>query len=216
MEIDFRDVVSNWRRAWRIPGFRFQVIATTLVLVSLAFTINRFFSFVQARSGTVIDDPILNEIGPYDMSVYIFVLIYIGLVMGLMYLIKFPMTLVKVAQAYALLVFLRMGTLVMFPLEPSKLIIPLSDPLVDQFFYNNNVITKDLFFSGHVATLFLFVLGVPNPLKYFFIVITLSVAILILIQHVHYTIDILAAPLFSWIAYKIAGLFTVKIPDIRH
>jgi hypothetical protein len=112
--------------------------------------------------------------------------------------------------------FMRMCTLFVFPLEPSKVIIPLSDPLIDQLFYNNNIITKDLFFSGHVATLFLFVLAVPNPLKYVFIVITLLVAILILIQHVHYTIDILGAPLFSWIGYRITGLFTVKTAAIKH
>jgi hypothetical protein len=85
--------------------------------------------------------------------------------------------------------------------------VPLQDPFIGHFFYSNTVITKDLFFSGHVSTLFLIFLVNPIPqLRSFFFFSTILLAILILIQHVHYTVDVLAAPLFAWISFKTAGL----------
>jgi hypothetical protein len=204
-------VSRAWQKAWQSKQFRTQAVVTTLLLVFLALSINKFFAFIQARQGTPLNDPILNEITPYDMSVYIFVLIYLGLIIGLIYLIPFPMILLRVLQAYVMLVFIRVCTIFMFPFEPSASIIPLKDPLIDEFFYADNVITKDLFFSGHVATLFLLVLAVPNPvMKYLYIVVTLAVAILILIQHVHYSIDIIAAPVFAWICYRLTKMLEVN------
>ncbi len=211
MATSLRKVPHVWRKAWRSKKFRTQVVVTGLLLVALAFSINKFFAFIQSRPGTLLNDPILNEIPPYDMSVYIFVLIYLGLILGLIHLISFPGILLRVLQAYVMLVVIRVFTIFMFPLEPSQSIIPLKDPLIDEFFYSNNVITKDLFFSGHVATLFLLVLAVPNPtMKYLYLVVTLAVAILILIQHVHYSIDIIAAPVFAWICYRLTKLFEVN------
>ncbi|WP_276370918.1 phosphatase PAP2-related protein [Chryseolinea sp. H1M3-3] len=211
MATSFSKVSTAWHHAWQSKQFRTQAVVTALLLVFLAFSINKFFAFIQTRQGAPLNDPILNEIPPYDMSVYIFVLIYLGLIIGLMYLIPYPMILLRVLQAYVMVVFIRVCTIFMFPLEPSESIIPLRDPLIDQFFYANNVITKDLFFSGHVATLFLLVLALPNPLmKYLYVVITLAVAILILIQHVHYSIDIIAAPVFAWICYRLTKLFEVN------
>lgn len=205
------DWINNWNKAWELRSFKIQAAVTFLVLFCVAFFINRFFAYIQLRPGYQITDPLLDHIPPHNVSVYIFVLIYGALLLGLVYISQFPFILLKVAQAYCLVVMFRICTIFLIPLEPARLIIPLSDPLIDRFFYNNIVITKDLFFSGHVATLFLFVLAVPNPLlKCFFLIVTILVAVLILIQHVHYTIDILAAPLFSWISYKGLDILIIK------
>jgi hypothetical protein len=80
----------------------------------------------------------------------------------------------------------------------------LNDPFVDFVGYGKNIITKDLFFSGHTSTLFLlFLIARKRALKIFFLAITLAVAMFLLKQHVHYTIDVLAAPVFAWISYRI-------------
>ncbi len=92
----------------------------------------------------------------------------------------------------------------LFTLEPPIGIIPLHDPIVDIIAYGGQVFNKDLFFSGHVATLTLFVLLEERPvMKKILIFNTLIVTGLILLQRVHYTIDVLAAPLITAFVFVI-------------
>jgi membrane-associated phospholipid phosphatase len=87
----------------------------------------------------------------------------------------------------------------------------LNDPFV-QFFGSGDVLTKDLFFSGHTATLFLlFLISEKKYLKIIFLLCTILVGIAVLLQHVHYTIDVLAAPFFAYASYKLAAVINEKI-----
>ncbi len=68
------------------------------------------------------------------------------------------------------------------------------------------VLTRDLFFSGHTSTLFLISLAVPGRrARPFFLACTAAVATCVLVQHVHYTVDVLAAPFFAYGAWRAAG-----------
>lgn len=92
----------------------------------------------------------------------------------------------------------RMISMYTLTLEPPVGIIPLHDPIVDVIAYGGNVFNKDLFFSGHIATLTLFVLLEDRPLlKKILIVNSFLVAVLILLQRVHYTIDVVVAPFIT-------------------
>ncbi len=66
------------------------------------------------------------------------------------------------------------------------------------------MVTKDLFFSGHISAMCLFVYFTDHKLwKTCLLVATPVLAMLILWQHVHYTIDIVAAPFFAFICCKL-------------
>jgi hypothetical protein len=43
-------------------------------------------------------------------------------------------------------------------------------------------------------------------LKNFFLVATLCVGVMVLVQHVHYTIDVIAAPFFTYLAYRLGKI----------
>jgi len=91
----------------------------------------------------------------------------------------------------------------MAELNPPAGLIPLIDPLSNPF-YGKGFVTKDLFFSGHTSTLFVMYLCFDQKIdKYFSLVTSTIVGILVLVQHVHYTIDVLAAPIFAFFALKI-------------
>lgn len=97
-----------------------------------------------------------------------------------------------------------MITMYVFTLEPPEGIIPLHDPIVDVIAYGGQVFNKDLFFSGHVATLTLFVLLEERPvIKKMLVLNTIIVAGLILLQRVHYTIDVMVAPVIMLGVYKL-------------
>ncbi len=203
---------SDWGQTLKSPVFRLQLATTFVILLFLARFISIFFKYIQQRPALSINDSLLQHIEAYDVSQYIFLLIYVGLISGIFYLLRFPDLLLQTVQAYCLLTLLRCLTLFLVPLDPPHGLLPLRDPIVDNLFYGNGVITKDLFFSGHVSTIFLFVLAVPSKLlKYLFLVLSLSIGVLTLVQHVHYTIDILAAPLFSWISYELSRLVNRRV-----
>jgi membrane-associated phospholipid phosphatase len=86
----------------------------------------------------------------------------------------------------------------------------LTDPLTGVF-YGNSVITKDLFFSGHTATLTLIFLCLKKRNdRIIACVATVVVGFLVLVQHVHYTIDVLAAPIFAYAFYRLCKYFLTK------
>jgi membrane-associated phospholipid phosphatase len=72
--------------------------------------------------------------------------------------------------------------------------------------------TKDLFFSGHTATVFLLFLNSQTKLwKNVFLTLTILVGFCVLIQHVHYTVDVIAAPFFGYGAFVIARGFVKRV-----
>jgi len=52
--------------------------------------------------------------------------------------------------------------------------------------------------------MFVLFLAVKNKiLKVIFLITTILVGLAVLVQHVHYTVDVVAAPFFSFASYKI-------------
>ncbi|HVO50189.1 MAG TPA: phosphatase PAP2-related protein [Thermoanaerobaculia bacterium] len=143
---------------------------------------------------------------PRDLTWPTFSLIYLGLVLGVARLAKEPRALVLALEAYVVMAALRIAAMAVTPLEAPPGMIPLHDPLV-RLFGPARLLTKDLFFSGHTSTLFLLALAVPGPrCKAFFFASTAAVAFCVLAQHVHYAIDVLAAPFFAYASFRLAVL----------
>lgn len=158
----------------------------------------RFLPAIELRAGVVLPDPVLARLGPADASGLLFVLIYGVVVVGLVVLIPRPRALLAAAQAYTLILVVRMATLALVPLECPPSTIPLRDPLIELYVRTSEPLRDDLFFSGHVATATLLVLATREPrLRAFFAVVACAIGGLLLRQHVHYTIDVVAAPFFA-------------------
>jgi len=82
--------------------------------------------------------------------------------------------------------------------------IPLYDPFLEKTFYEDVLITKDLFFSGHTSNIIVFAfLSRVTWFRNFFFVTAFIVASMLVMQHVHYTIDVVAAPFFAYVVYRI-------------
>jgi len=97
----------------------------------------------------------------------------------------------------------------MLPLEPPSDLIQLKDPIT-YLFYGNEYVTKDLFFSGHTATQFLMFLCLKKKTERMILLVsTFLIAIMVLFQHVHYTVDVLAAPIIAYLAYWLTKSFLV-------
>jgi hypothetical protein len=203
---------SNWKESWAFPSFRTKGFLSVIALILICFFIPRFFNFIQARQGFAINDFFLARITARNFSWYIFPLIYSVIAICLINVSFYPELLLRSLQAYGILMIIRIFSLFILPLEPESSLIPLEDPFIGKLFYSGKLITKDLFFSGHISTMFLMILINPvRQLRPFLIVATVLVASFILIQHVHYTIDVVAAPLFAWLSFRISGFSLFRV-----
>ena len=193
-----------WADAWRDLRFRFRLALTVPALVAVLALLARFLTFAEVRPGVVLPDPVLAFLPPRDLTWLTFGLIYLGLAFGVARLARDPRALVLALQAYVVMVLFRIAAMWVTPLEAPPGMIPLHDPLV-RLFGPGKLLTKDLFFSGHTSTLFLLALGVPGRRsKGLFLGCAAAVAFCVLAQHVHYTIDVLAAPFFAYASFRLA------------
>ncbi|RSK50825.1 phosphatase PAP2-related protein [Hymenobacter rigui] len=197
----------TWPAAWHRPAFRGQLGAVVVLLLLLTSQLPRYFAWVQARPGRTLPDPLLAALPAHDVSGLTFAVIYLGIGLGVTVLLPRPLRLLRALWAYLGLHLLRCLTLYLLPLEPPPGLVLLRDPLVDQLIYAAPApITKDLFFSGHTATLLLLALAVPVGWRRWGLLAgTVAIGTLVLVQHAHYTYDVLAAPLFVGLAWWLSG-----------
>jgi len=206
--------VSTWKAAWSNVAFRVQLIVTIPVLLAALLLFAHFLEWVEVRPGVVLFDPIVTSVAAHDFTWPIFLLIYAGLVTGIVTLGAHPVQLVMAMQSYTLMVCFRFAAMYLTPLDPPPGIIPLADPIV-QFFGTGGVLMKDLFFSGHTSTLLLLSLTATGRwLKTFFALCTVAVGVMIVWQHAHYTVDIFVALFISYTSYRFVKLFQGRI--IQH
>jgi membrane-associated phospholipid phosphatase len=193
----------NWKEFLKVKRNQVEFIITLLLLSIILTALTNFLNFIEARHGVVLPDPVLNFFNPIDLTWLTFALIYISIVVGIATLAKDPTRLLFTIQLYILMVAVRILAMYLLPLDPPAKIIILKDPLVE-FFGTGQTLTKDLFFSGHTATLFiLFLTSEKKTIKQIFLISTILVAFSVLLQHVHYTIDVVAAPFFTYACYKL-------------
>jgi len=178
-------------------------IVTILFVVFVVVVFPEFLLFIEEREAVVMFDPFLNLFNPIDLTWTTFALIYFSVIAAIISLINKPTYLFLALQSYGVMLLFRMLVMYLSPLEAPEKIIPLHDPFV-QMFGTGDILTKDLFFSGHTATMFVLFLAVKNKiLKVIFLITTILVGLAVILQHVHYTVDVVAAPFFSYASYKI-------------
>ncbi|MDR3611137.1 MAG: phosphatase PAP2-related protein [Ignavibacteriaceae bacterium] len=181
-----------------------ELFFTVILLAAILLTFTRFLHYVELRSGITFIDPMLDLFNPVKLNWLIFGLLYIGLIIAVFFFIKDPHLLLTAIQSYIILVLFRIVAMFLMPLNPPSDMLPLNDPFV-QMFGTGEILKKDLFFSGHTSTLFLiFIIAKERTQKSLFLFLSLFVGISVLLQHVHYSIDVFTAPFFAFAAVKSA------------
>jgi len=194
---------DNWTETWNSRYKRYQMIIGTVIIAAIIYSLPFFFAHIQKRKGAVLNDWLLAHIPPHDVSVYIFGLIGAMALLILLRAIKNPSIYITWCWAMIFVYIVRFVTLSLVALDPPSGLVPLIDP-INSFFSGNTVITKDLFFSGHTATMVMIYLCLEKRTdKIIALIAAFVVACLLLVQHVHYTIDVLAAPVVVYPCYRL-------------
>lgn len=200
---------QRWQQAWQQQAFKNRLLLGLVLLVPTLAALPFFFNAIELREGFAFHDALLQIIPPINLSTPIFLVIWATAAVGLVTSIQQPKVLLLLLWSFWLLTISRVITISLVPLNPPSGLIALIDPLSNTF-YGGGFITKDLFYSGHTSTMFLLFLCMQKSWqKLVAIVATILVGIMVLIQHVHYTLDVVAAPLFTvgifWLGKKIVS-----------
>jgi len=202
-----------WKETWAIPLKRKQIIAGTTLMMLVVVLLPRFFNHIEKRKGIVLDDWVLALILPHNVSVLIFAIIWSMILFVAIKAIYDPSIFIVYTWSLFFVSVARLTCIALVPLDPPRGLIPLTDPLT-AVFYGNTVVTKDLFFSGHTATLALifFCLKKRND-RIIGFVATVIVGLLLLVQHIHYTIDVVTAPIIVYVLYLFTRYLLFRSTD---
>ena len=203
-------IKDAWKKAWGSPIKQRQLILIIVLIPVFLFTLPHFFDYIEKRNGVLLNDWLLAQIPPHNVSVLIFTVIW-GMILLILYRsLRNPSIFITYCLTLAIVTVVRITCISLVPLSPPAGLIPLVDPL-SGVFYGEAAVTKDLFFSGHTATLMVIFLCLERKTdKRIGFLAVCAVAVLLVIQHIHYTIDILAAIVVVYVTHSITSRFVFK------
>lgn len=201
---------ANWKFAWAQSPFKQLTIIGFFVLVVILIVFPFFFNYIELREGYTFNDPVLKLLPAANVSNIVFAIIWSMAVLTIIRCIQQPQIFIVFLWGFIFLSLSRFISILVLPLNPPKELIELKDPISNTF-YGSKFITKDLFYSGHTATQFLMFLCLQKKWdKVFTLLSSIAIGLLVLIQHVHYSIDVAAAPLFTFLVFIAAKKITAS------
>lgn len=198
-------VVSLWKDNWQSADYRIKFISGLIIISFILISLPFFYQAIEQRNGLKFNDYLLQWLPSYNLSVSIFTVIWSMTLLTFHRFKQDPQIFLTFLWGFILLNLSRFVSIGLVPLNPPEGLIAIEDP-ISNYFYGPKFITKDLFFSGHTASMFLMFLCLKKRTdKIFAIIATIIIGISVLLQHVHYTLDVFMAPVityFLWIASK--------------
>ncbi len=198
--------VVAWSQAWSNRPFRWTLLGTSAAAVLSLVIMPSMLRTVERRPGRIPPDPLLPHLGPAPVGAIIFGVLLSTLVLVVGSCLDRPMVLIRGACACVLLFAFRLITMLLVPLAAPPGEIALRDPIGQLFYPGGAPETRDLFFSGHTATLVLLIALVRSRrAKIAVAAAAATVGMLLLVQHAHWTVDVLTAPVFAALAWRLSA-----------
>jgi len=192
----------KWKELLKDKSTRIKMIITLILFVAVMMFFKNFVLYVEARDGVYLQDPLMKFFNAIDFNIPIFVIIYGAIITSFIMLLGHPKYFMIAIQTYMLMIIFRTIGMYITPLDVPRGLINLQDPVVFML-GTGQPITKDLFFSGHTATMSILFLTARNKiLKRILFVGIILIVIMIFLQKAHYTLDLLAAPFVAVGSYR--------------
>ena len=195
-------LVRRYKESWFDQHFRFSApLSIVLFLASLVVNVWATF-FATRKASNPVEDIILSSIPVYDVGIFfVYGMFALAAVITILCLIR-PKRIPFVLHSLTLFILIRAAFVSMTHIGPY----PIGDvyefgEIVTKFFFGG-----DLFFAGHTGAPFLMALVFwhNSKLRYFFLACATFFAVIVLLGHVHYTIDVFAAFFITYSIYHIA------------
>ena len=192
----WRELIVSTRGRWAI----LLCIATVTMMV--VYMPIYYLEVIGPKPGILLSDPVLNFFTPVDWSTAVFLILTIALIQTLISYSGSATIFTAAMMTFSVVNILRMFTMYAITLEPPADMILLIDPISALLVYPDRGFAKDLFFSGHVSSMVIMVLVERNRFWYLAkIGGTGLMALFLAWQHVHYAVDIIAAPIVTYLVF---------------
>ena len=193
----------SWSEAWQLQSFRNKTFVALALVAIILLLLPSFFAFIEKREGMVLQDFVLERLPASDVSIPTFIIIWSVVLLVFYRIYHNPSIFLIVAYGFILMCIARGLTISLLPLNPPPGLITLKDPIANIAYGGKGIfITKDLFYSGHTGNMFLFFLCLQAKWdKIIALSASFMVGILVLIQHIHYSVDVIAAFIFTYFIY---------------
>lgn len=198
-----QEILSSWKSAFGDKVFAIKILLLPGFFFLYSAITQKIGIYIEQRKGIQVNDTLLNYIPQFDFSVPIFVLLYTSLFLAIVTHLNQPKIIYRIIEMHLLVAVIRQICIFLVALDPPNGIIVLRDIFLENTVYPRfSPLTKDLFFSGHVASIWLYFLCVQHKLvKKYLIVATFFMAFMILSMRVHYTFDVYGAIIITSIIY---------------
>ena len=203
-----------WKTVLKEKRFFWRFLASLMILSVSLFISYVLAVYVEGTSGPALPDVVLDNLDPIDFGPFAVYLLRI-ITAALLYfcLIVWPTKALFGLKAVSLLLVVRSITMCLTHLGLPAGRIPDEVGLHHVEFIN---VTKDLFFSGHVALSFMaYLLLRERVVGLLMLLGSLVLSFIVLAMHLHYTIDVVAAFFFTYGVYKIAAYLFKKDYDLH-
>lgn len=196
-------LIKEWTVQLSNKAFRRGLLIVPGLFIAYSSLTQYLSNYVEARKGIRLNDVLLHIFPAQDFSLPIFVLLYSSLLLLIITHLHKPKVIMRLIEMHFLVAVVRQICILLVALEPPVGIIVLRDVFLENTFYPHHTpLTKDLFFSGHVASIWIYFLCAQHRyLKFTFFLATLGMAFMILCMRVHYTYDVLGAFFFTTLIY---------------
>ena len=193
-----------WKLSLAQASVKYVLYFGMVLIICTLSILPAFFDTIEHRHGIVLKDWVLQCLPSINLSVPIFVVIWSMALLTAIRCFQNPYILSLIVWSFLFLTLSRIITISLVPLDAPIGLILLKDPLSNSF-YRGPFITKDLFYSGHTSTQFLMFLCLQKRWeKGIALCSTVAIGLMVLIQHVHYSIDVIFAPFGAYLAYYLA------------
>ncbi len=198
-----RNIVNAWRTELEDRTFRWKLLIVPGLFIIYSSITQHLGNYIQARQGVQLQDALLALFPSFDFSSSIFLLLYTSLFGILITHLNNPKVVLRVLEMHFLVAVVRQICILIVALEPPAGIIVLRDVFLENTVYpHDSPLTKDLFFSGHVASIWIYFLCAQKRyLKLYLGVATLLMSFMVLSMRIHYTYDVYGALFFTTLIY---------------
>ncbi len=194
----------TWKEALNTSRYRWALAFCAATLLWMFLFVPFFYrDILTPKQGLLLDDYVLGFFTPIDLSLYIFIILYAATAQTILSHWNDPEVIIVAATVYVAMNIVRTATMYLLTLEPPTGIILLQDP-ISSLLYPDTGFAKDLFFSGHISTIMVTVFVERNAVARWLKTMGAAVmAILLAWQHVHYSIDLVVAPVATYAVFLI-------------
>jgi len=165
-------------------------------------------SYATEKWTTAVTDIVLSNTRAHDVDALFISGIVLFFFFVLIWCLRYPSQMPYILKSVALFILIRSVFVTLTHLGP----FPDSIFIINTWIIGKLNFWADLFFSGHTGMPFLMALifWKNKWMRYIFILLAITFGIIVLLWHLHYSIDVLAAFFITYSIHRMCEIFRVK------